>query len=235
MSFVSRVMALVSLHTLRMGYEGKTVRQLDKYRGKHAYESTCVALALDCFTACGLGDVDPSSDASGALWYDPVLGLQSCAWAVGDGCEEYVADLSHCSQVTQYIAAASCTAIGKDALGSLNVTKALLPVLQSWRRLPSDTTLNVLLAILNVSTVADYQVSMGHRVGVASLGWQNRVGCRGCVVPQPSVCKVGLSLFMDLLDSSCAVELQSVGNLIITNLWRHPVRSSLYLHFDSIG
>ncbi len=32
-----------------MAFEMQTVRQLDKYRSKHAYESTCMDLALDCF------------------------------------------------------------------------------------------------------------------------------------------------------------------------------------------
>ncbi len=144
-SLASRNAALVCLHGIKLCYEGATVQQLASFRGAHSFETTSVDLVLAALGA--------------------VLGPPEAPVAASD-------TLRAC---TQLVAATSCTASGKRGLGEVNAALKLLPVVAQWRSLALDPVLHVLLAVVNVTTLQEYQVCVKGVGGGGGVGGEE--GC----------------------------------------------------------
>ncbi len=135
-----------------------------------------------------------------------------------------------CSESTEFLVAASCLPNGKKALGAINAATSLLPLLQSWRELGVEPALNLLLAMLNVSTLVDRQPALCKTLlpclvslldEEVPVELQVRCRCRSSCMRLrcPS-----LASLMVVSRALLTVLAQSVTNLILANLWKHPVR-----------
>ena len=165
-SLTARVAALSALHIIRSDHEAKTTRQLEKYTEMCAYERTLLTLMQGCMVAVKAS----AADLPIAQFESPPADLLRCV-DLGETARMPCQALTvvccfACSDVTLYLASASCSVATMERLGHMDAAELLAPLLRACEasRLSSnhsaglsDATLNLLLVLLNMSSVIDNQ------------------------------------------------------------------------------